>query len=120
MDDDPERRRCGTLLVLYMTHTSKGRLNISNSLLPQPDFPLIGRGTNLSNKINATESTNQLFWTALCAYIPALSIDEVAVAYEKSPEWLSDPFLCAALELGAYNVIASDKHKQVFRTAKLC
>jgi hypothetical protein len=22
MDDDPERRRCGTFLVLYMTHTS--------------------------------------------------------------------------------------------------
>jgi hypothetical protein len=28
------------------------------------DFPIIGRGTYLSNKINATESTNQLIWTA--------------------------------------------------------
>ena len=45
------------LLVLSMTHTSQGRLNISNSTarLPQPDFPMIGRVTNLSHKINATE-----------------------------------------------------------------
>jgi hypothetical protein len=51
MDDDLacpgvpwERRRCGTFLVLYMIHTSQGRLNISNStaLLTQPDFPMIG------------------------------------------------------------------------------
>ena len=67
-----ERRRCGTFLVLYMTHTSQRRLNLSNStaLLPRPDFPMIGRATNLSRKINATESTNQLIWTALVAVRP--------------------------------------------------
>jgi hypothetical protein len=61
-----ERRRCGTFWVLYMTHTSQRRLNLSKptALLPQPDFPMIGRATNLSRKINATESTNQLIWTA--------------------------------------------------------
>jgi hypothetical protein len=67
MEDDPERRRCGTFLVLYMTHTSQLRLNISNStaLLPQPHFPMIGRANNLPRKTNATESTNQLFLTVL-------------------------------------------------------
>jgi hypothetical protein len=50
MDDDPEHRRCGTL--------------------PQPDFAIPGRGTSSSNKINATESTNQLIWTALAESSP--------------------------------------------------
>ncbi len=31
----------------------------------QPDFATSGRSTSLSNEINATESTNQLIWTAL-------------------------------------------------------
>ena len=31
----------------------------------QPDFAISGRSTSLSNEINATESTNQLIWTAL-------------------------------------------------------
>jgi hypothetical protein len=31
----------------------------------RPNFALLGRGTSLSNEINATESTNQLIWTAL-------------------------------------------------------
>jgi hypothetical protein len=34
----------------------------SAALLPQPDFAIPGRGTSLSNKINATKSTNQLIW----------------------------------------------------------
>jgi hypothetical protein len=53
------------LLAPYMTHTSQRRLNLSNStaLLPRPDFPMIGRATNLSPKINETESTwNLRFW----------------------------------------------------------
>jgi hypothetical protein len=50
------------LLLPVMTHTPKERLNVSNSapLLPQPDSHMIGCGTNSSNKIDATESTNQL------------------------------------------------------------
>jgi hypothetical protein len=31
----------------------------------QPDFSITGRGTRLSNKINATKSTVPLIWTAL-------------------------------------------------------
>jgi hypothetical protein len=55
-----------------MTHTPKQRLNVANSaaLLPQPDSHRIGRGTNSSNKLNATESTNQLIWTALVELSP--------------------------------------------------
>jgi hypothetical protein len=47
--------------------TPKERLNVSNSaaLLPQPDSHMMGRRTNSSNKISATESTNQLTRTAL-------------------------------------------------------
>jgi hypothetical protein len=44
-----------------MIHTPHERLNVANSaaLLPQRDSHMIGRGTNWSNKINPTESTNQ-------------------------------------------------------------
>jgi hypothetical protein len=41
----------------------------STALMPQPDFTLTGRGTILSNEINATESTDQLIWTAHGAII---------------------------------------------------
>jgi hypothetical protein len=37
----------------------------STALTPQPDSTIPGRGTILSNEIDATESTNQLIWTAL-------------------------------------------------------
>jgi hypothetical protein len=30
-----------------------------------PNFAIPGRGTSLSNEVNATESTHQLIWTAL-------------------------------------------------------
>jgi hypothetical protein len=55
MEDDRERRRCGTFCSCY---DSEGTgLNVANSaaLLPQRDSHMIGRGTNSSNKINATQ-----------------------------------------------------------------
>src|ERR1700722_1700520 len=59
-------------LASAMTHTPKEWRNVSNSapLLPQPDSHVIGRGTNWSNKINPTEPTNQLTWTALTKKAP--------------------------------------------------
>ncbi len=48
-----ERRRCGTFMVLYMTHTSNGHFE----LYRYPNLiPMIGRGNTLSNKINPTVS----------------------------------------------------------------
>jgi hypothetical protein len=38
----------------------------------QPDFATSGRSRSLSNEINATESTNQLIWTALISSAPTL------------------------------------------------
>jgi hypothetical protein len=62
----PERRRCGTSLLRYNPHcegtAERFRLDRSAS---QPEFPIVGRGTNSSNKINQTESTDRLIWTAL-------------------------------------------------------
>jgi hypothetical protein len=41
---------------------------------PQPHFACGGRGTRLSNKINAAGSTNPVIWTALSATSPAITI----------------------------------------------
>jgi hypothetical protein len=42
-------------------------------VLPQPHFAIPGRGTSLSNKINATESAIPLIWTALAELSPGHS-----------------------------------------------
>jgi hypothetical protein len=55
----------GAAPLAYVMKHPKERLNVSNSApsATQPDSHMIGRGTNSSNKINATESTNPLIWT---------------------------------------------------------
>jgi len=54
MEDDAERRSCGTLPLCY----------------PNLILLVTGRSTNLANKINATESTIPLIWTALAESSP--------------------------------------------------
>ena len=41
------------------------RTNPQSNPYPQPDFAIPGGNSRLSNKINPTDSTNQLIWTAL-------------------------------------------------------
>ncbi len=41
------------------------------------------------------------------AYIPTLSLDDFAVAYEGSPDWINDPFFRAALDPGVLEMISS-------------
>ena len=45
------------------------------------------------------------------AYIPTLSLDEFAFAYEDDPIWLSDPRFKASLEPGVYDMITSAAYK---------
>jgi imidazolonepropionase-like amidohydrolase len=45
------------------------------------------------------------------AYIPTLSLDEFAFAYEDDPVWLSDPRFKASLEPGVYDMITSAAYK---------
>jgi hypothetical protein len=54
MEDDAERRSCGTLPLCY----------------PNLILLVTGRSTSLANKINATESTIPLIWTALAESSP--------------------------------------------------
>jgi hypothetical protein len=42
-----------------------GATNSQSNPYPQPDFAMPGGNTRLSNKINPTESINELIWTAL-------------------------------------------------------
>jgi len=44
-------------------------------------------------------------------YIPTLSLDEFAYAYEASPGWLDDPFFRSSLEPGVYEMITSPAYK---------
>jgi imidazolonepropionase-like amidohydrolase len=45
------------------------------------------------------------------AYIPTLSLDEFAFAYEDDPAWLADPRFKASLEPGVYDMITSAAYK---------
>jgi imidazolonepropionase-like amidohydrolase len=45
------------------------------------------------------------------AYIPTLSLDEFAFAYEDDPAWLTDPRFKASLEPGVYDMITSAAYK---------
>ena len=45
------------------------------------------------------------------SYIPTLSLDEFAFAYEDDPLWLTDPRFKAALEPGVYEMITSAAYK---------
>ena len=44
-------------------------------------------------------------------YIPTLSLDEFAYAYEDSPGWLDDPFFRNSLESGVFEMITSPAYK---------
>jgi imidazolonepropionase-like amidohydrolase len=44
-------------------------------------------------------------------YIPTLSLDEFAIAYEDGPDWLTDPRFKASLEPGVYEMITSAAYK---------
>lgn len=52
------------------------------------------------------------------AYIPTLSLDDFAYAYEGSPGWINDPFFQAALDPGVMEMITSPQYKEKVRTAK--
>jgi imidazolonepropionase-like amidohydrolase len=45
------------------------------------------------------------------SYIPTLSLDEFAFAYEDDPSWLQDPRFKASLEPGVYEMITSAAYK---------
>jgi imidazolonepropionase-like amidohydrolase len=45
------------------------------------------------------------------SYIPTLSLDEFAFAYEDDPVWLADPRFKASLEPGVYDMITSAAYK---------
>jgi imidazolonepropionase-like amidohydrolase len=45
------------------------------------------------------------------AYIPTLSLDDFAVAYGDSPNWINDPFFRAALDPGVLEMITSPEYK---------
>lgn len=46
------------------------------------------------------------------AYIPTLSLDEFAYAYEGTPDWMNDPFFKNSLEPGVYDMITSAAYKE--------
>jgi imidazolonepropionase-like amidohydrolase len=49
------------------------------------------------------------------AYIPTLSLDEFAFAYQNEPEWLNSPFFQAALEPGVLQMVSSAEYKDKVR-----
>jgi imidazolonepropionase-like amidohydrolase len=52
------------------------------------------------------------------AYIPTLSLDDFAVAYGDSPEWINDPFFRAALDPGVLAMITSPEYKAKVQASK--
>jgi hypothetical protein len=96
-------------LCFCYDHTPKERLNVSNSaaLLPRPDSHMIGRGTNSSNKINATESTNQLIWTVPQPY---------GATAGEAKTWRRAPF-AAYKALSGASSIRGEKRKTPLRYA---
>ncbi len=52
------------------------------------------------------------------AYIPTLSLDDFAVAYDGSPSWINDPFFRAALDPGLLAMITSPEYKAKVQASK--
>ena len=50
------------------------RTNPQSNPYPQPDFAIPGGNSRLSNKINPTDSPNQLIWTALALTASGLDV----------------------------------------------
>jgi imidazolonepropionase-like amidohydrolase len=50
------------------------------------------------------------------AYIPTLSLDEFAFAYQDAPAWLADPFFRASLEPGVLEMVTSSSYKEKVRS----
>ncbi len=53
------------------------------------------------------------------AYIPTLSLDDFAFAYEDSPGWINDPFFRAALDPGVLEMVTSPEYKAKLRANKV-
>lgn len=53
------------------------------------------------------------------AYIPTLSLDDFAVAYGGSPNWIDDPFFRAALDPGVLEMITSPEYKAKVEASKV-
>ena len=53
------------------------------------------------------------------AYIPTLSLDDFAVAYGDSPDWINDPFFRAALDPGVLEMITSPEYKAKVQANKV-
>lgn len=51
-------------------------------------------------------------------YIPTLSLDDFAFAYDDSPVWVKDPFFQDSLERGVVEMITSQQYKEKLRPAK--
>jgi imidazolonepropionase-like amidohydrolase len=49
------------------------------------------------------------------SYIPTLSLDEFAFAYQEDPEWLNTPFFQASLEPGVFQMVTSSEYKEKVR-----
>ena len=49
------------------------------------------------------------------AYIPTLSLDEFAFAYQDAPGWLSSPFFQAALEPGMLQMLSNAEYREKVR-----
>jgi imidazolonepropionase-like amidohydrolase/quinol monooxygenase YgiN len=45
------------------------------------------------------------------AYIPTLSLDEFAYSYQRTPEWLNDPFFRASIEPGVFDMVTSPAYQ---------
>jgi imidazolonepropionase-like amidohydrolase len=52
-------------------------------------------------------------------YIPTLSLDDFAFAYDDSPAWVKDPFFQTALEPGVLEMITSPQYKEKLRASKV-
>jgi imidazolonepropionase-like amidohydrolase len=52
-------------------------------------------------------------------YIPTLSLDDFAFAYQDSPAWINDPFFQAALDPGLLEMISSPGYREKVRTNKV-
>jgi imidazolonepropionase-like amidohydrolase len=53
------------------------------------------------------------------AYIPTLSLDDFAVAYADSQDWINEPFFRAALDPGILDMITSPEYKEKVRANKV-
>jgi imidazolonepropionase-like amidohydrolase len=52
-------------------------------------------------------------------YIPTLSLDDFAIAYQNSPSWINDQFFRAALDPGVLEMINTPKYNEQVRANKV-